>query len=126
MADLTVKRWKKLGEFLILKYMDGIVKNEFFKPINVGYPDDFKKLMVEKDGPSIKMKKLDIELEEEYKTNIKNAEKYIADKNYVKAKSELQKALNIKSDDKDAKLKLEKVEKILSDIEAIHNQTFSN
>jgi len=126
MADLTVKRWKKLGEFLILKYMDGIVKNEFFKPINVGYPDDFKKLMVEKDGPSIKMKKLDIELEEEYKTNIKNAEKYIADKNYVKAKSELQKALNIKSDDKDAKLKLEKVEKILSEIEAIHNQTFSN
>ncbi len=126
MADLTVKRWKKLGEFLILKYMDGIVKNEFFKPINVGYPDDFKKLMVEKDGPSIKMKKLDIELEEEYKRNIKNAEKYIADKNYVKAKSELQKALNIKSDDKDAKLKLEKVEKILSDIEAIHNQTFSN
>jgi len=126
MADLTVKRWKKLGEFLILKYMDGIVKNEFFKPINVGYPDDFKKLMVEKDGPSIKMKKLDIELEEEYKRNIKNAEKYIADKNYIQAKSQLQKALNIKSDDKDAKLKLEKVEKILSEIEAIHNQTFSN
>lgn len=126
MADLTVKRWKKLGEFLILKYMDGIVKNEFFKPINVGYPDDFKKLMVEKDGPSIKMKKLDIELDEEYKTNIKNADKYIADKNYIQAKSQLQKALNIKSDDKDAKLKLEKVEKILSDIEAIHNQTFSN
>lgn len=125
MADITVKRWKKLGEFLILKYMDGIVKNEFFKPINVGYPNEFKKLMVEKDGPSIKMKKLKVQLDEEFKDNVKSADKFIADKNYPQAKSQLKKALNIYPDDSGVKAKLEKVDKILAEIDSIHKQTFN-
>jgi dipeptidase len=50
MADKTIKRWKVLGEQLIVKYMDGIMKDEYFKPVNIGYPEDFKAAIVEADG----------------------------------------------------------------------------
>ena len=57
MADITIKRWKKLGEHLIQKYIDGVVKDEFNKPINVGYPEDFKRNLVENEGNKIKDEK---------------------------------------------------------------------
>ena len=55
-AENTYSNWKKLGENLLLKYMDGISKTEFFKPKNIGYPDEFKKMIVEESGDKLKMK----------------------------------------------------------------------
>ncbi len=60
-AEQTYKTWKQLGENLLLKYMDGISKNEFFKPKNIGYPDEFKKMIVEESGENLKMKKIEID-----------------------------------------------------------------
>ena len=39
-AENTYKTWKQFGEHLILKYMDGLSKTEFFKPKNIGYSDE--------------------------------------------------------------------------------------
>jgi dipeptidase len=123
-ADMTVKRWKELGEFLILKYMDGVVKNEFFKPTNVGYPTEFKKLMVEVDGPKIKMKKLPIELDNEYKEKISQADDLIKSKKYSEAKKVYESALKIKPDEAYPKNQIDKLDKLLSEIDNIHGEMF--
>lgn len=62
MAQQTVDRWKKLGEFLLVKYLDGNVKQEengeFLRnpwgyprsPKFPGYPDSWKKSVIEDTG----------------------------------------------------------------------------
>ena len=124
MGDITYKRWKKLGEFLILKYMDGVVKDEYFKPVNVGYPNEFKKIMVQLDGPKIAMKRIPIEIENEYKTNLAEAEKNLKEKNYKEAKNLYQKALDTKPDNEEIKQKIEKLDNIIKQIEEIHKSSF--
>lgn len=40
-ADMVVKRYRELGEFLIRKYNDGYVQNENGRPQEVGYPESW-------------------------------------------------------------------------------------
>lgn len=66
MAQQTVDRWKKLGEFLLVKYLDGNVKQEengeFLRntwgyprsPKYPGYPDSWKKNVIEDTGERLK------------------------------------------------------------------------
>lgn len=54
----VVKRWKKLGEFLIFKYLDGNVKNEHGKVTHPGYPKAWYKKVVEQKGEHFKVKKV--------------------------------------------------------------------
>ncbi|MBM4176524.1 MAG: dipeptidase [Ignavibacteria bacterium] len=123
-AEVTVKRWKELGEFLILKYMDGVVKDEFFRPKNVGYPTEFKKLMVEVDGTKIKMKKLPSEIENDYKEKISQAEKLLKAKNYSEAKKTFEAAQKVKPEESYPKNQIEKLEKLLAEIESLHGEIF--
>lgn len=62
-AESTVKSWKKLGEFLIFKYLDGNVKNELNKVKHPGYPEDWYRRIVDESGDFFKYKKLKIEKE---------------------------------------------------------------
>jgi dipeptidase len=62
-ASLTIKRWKKLGEFLIYKYLDGNVKDEFGNVTHPGYPKFWYRNIVDKTGNHFKMKKLEGEEE---------------------------------------------------------------
>jgi dipeptidase len=59
-ADAVVKRWKKLGEHLIFKYLDGNKKIEMnngqFKVTHPGYPRAWYKNIVEKTGEHLKEK----------------------------------------------------------------------
>ncbi|MFZ5515477.1 MAG: C69 family dipeptidase [Candidatus Zhuqueibacterota bacterium] len=55
----TVKRWKKLGEFLIYKYLDGNVKNELGKVTHPGYPQSWYRTIVKETDDHFKMKKLE-------------------------------------------------------------------
>jgi dipeptidase len=62
MGDLTVKRWKELGEYLLVKFLDGNVKQEkdgkllrnpwgYPQPPRFpGYPDGFKKTIIDDTG----------------------------------------------------------------------------
>ncbi|OQX74409.1 MAG: hypothetical protein B6D61_11650 [Bacteroidetes bacterium 4484_249] len=46
-ADLVHQRWIELGEHLITKYNDGYIKNENGRPQQEGYPEDWKKSVIE-------------------------------------------------------------------------------
>lgn len=66
-SQYAFDRWKKLGEFLIIKYMDGIVRNEkdgqFINnehgkpssPKRVGYPEKYYKQVVKETGDKYKV-----------------------------------------------------------------------
>lgn len=68
-ANNTVKRWRELGTFLLVKYLDGNVKQEkdgeFIRnpwgyppsPQFPGYSDDWKKNMIENTGDAFKVPK---------------------------------------------------------------------
>lgn len=57
-GEMTVQRWRELGEFLIVKYLDGNVKDELGKVTHPGYPESWYRLIVENTGDHFKMKKL--------------------------------------------------------------------
>jgi dipeptidase len=123
-AKMTYTRWRKLGEDLLVKYMDGVVKDEYFKPVNVGYPDDFKKLMVASEGDAIKVKKLPGADAVAYEENIRRADESLKQKKYSEAKELYQKALDLKPSESYPKTQVEKLIKILSEIEALHQANF--
>ncbi|MDR1883980.1 MAG: C69 family dipeptidase [Prevotella sp.] len=66
-AQYAFDRWKKLGEFLLVKYMDGVVRkekdgefirNEHGKPSSpqrVGYPEEFYRQVVKETGDKYKV-----------------------------------------------------------------------
>src|SRR5690606_24399438 len=95
-ADITYTSWKKLGENLILKYMDGVAKTEFFKPKNIGYPDEFKKMIVEESGDALKVKQIFTDHTAAYNESIKKADELLNEKKYTDAKSFYEKALTYK------------------------------
>ncbi len=67
-ASIAVKEWKKLGEFLMVKYLDGNVhpekdglflRNKYGNPAPAqfpGYSDDFYRRIVEETGDKLKIK----------------------------------------------------------------------
>ena len=58
-AEKIVKRWKKLGEFLIYKYLDGNVKDEKGKVTHPGYPESWYKRIVKERGEHFKLRKIE-------------------------------------------------------------------
>ena len=56
LGDATVQRWKKLGEFLIYKYLDGNVKDELGKVTHPGYPKSWYQKIVKETGDFFRMK----------------------------------------------------------------------
>jgi len=57
-GQYTVKRWKKLGEFLIYKYLDGNVKDEHGKVTHPGYPKSWYEKVVKETGDHFQMKEV--------------------------------------------------------------------
>lgn len=124
MTTLTINQWKKLGEDLMVKYLDGIRKNEFGNPVNIGFTKEFKKLIVQESGDKCKMIKLPTEIEESYKLALRNAEKHLKSKKYEEAKKEYQKALKIKPEEQEIKNKIAQIDEILNHIEKLHKEKF--
>jgi hypothetical protein len=66
-AENSTAAWKKLGEYLLVKYMDGNIKrekdgkflqNEYKIPLSLiraGYPENYKRQML-KENPGIRQK----------------------------------------------------------------------
>lgn len=59
LGDTTVQRWKKLGEFLLYKYLDGNVKDELGKVKHPPYPESWYRRVVNETGDHFKMKDLE-------------------------------------------------------------------
>jgi dipeptidase len=57
-SELTMKRWKKLGEFLIWKYLDGNVRDEKGDVTHPAYPKDWYERIVKERGEVVKVKKV--------------------------------------------------------------------
>ena len=43
---MIVNRWRELGEYLVVKYNDGYIKNDKGRPEDKGYPEDWLKELV--------------------------------------------------------------------------------
>ncbi|MEW6367574.1 MAG: C69 family dipeptidase [Acidobacteriota bacterium] len=63
-AQAVVARWKQLGESLIVKYMDGNVKDSQGKVTHPPYPESWYRRIVNDAGERLKAKKLEGEKEE--------------------------------------------------------------
>ena len=61
----TMKRWKKLGQHLLVKYLDGNMRDEKGKVTHPGYPSHWYKRIVAEGGERYKMRKLKSEIERE-------------------------------------------------------------
>ena len=58
-GNSTVKRWKKLGEFLLYKYLDGNVKDELGKVTHTGYPESWYRRIAGENGEHFRVKELE-------------------------------------------------------------------
>jgi dipeptidase len=56
-AELTLKRWRKLGEFMIWKYLDGNVRDALGGVTHPRYHDDWYRRIVKERGEEIELKK---------------------------------------------------------------------
>lgn len=66
-GNTTFKRWKELGHYLLVKYIDGNIKkekdgkflyngyNQAASPLQPGYPESWKKKVVEETGDKLKV-----------------------------------------------------------------------
>ncbi|MBN2357176.1 C69 family dipeptidase [candidate division KSB1 bacterium] len=54
-GNSTVERWKKLGEFLLVKYLDGNVKNELNQVKHPGYPPAWYRTIADQTGDHLKV-----------------------------------------------------------------------
>ena len=57
-GNSTVERWRTLGEELLVKYLDGNVKDELGNVTHPGYPKCWYKRIVDENGELYRMKKL--------------------------------------------------------------------
>ncbi len=57
-AEKTVKRWRTLGEELLVKYVDGNLKDELGKVQHPGYPAAWNELVAKTDGALLEVKHL--------------------------------------------------------------------
>jgi dipeptidase len=123
-AEKTYKTWKRLSEELVLKNIDGVLKDEFYKPKNIGYSEEFKRRIVEESGNKLQMVDIVIDKELAYNENINKAEKLLNEKNYSGAKSYFQRALELKPGETYPRQKIEKINSVLTLIDEVHLNTF--
>jgi hypothetical protein len=62
-AAEVVRRWKKLGEFLVYKYLDGNVKDALGNVTHPGYPASWYEKVVAAEGQEFQLKQVDAEAE---------------------------------------------------------------
>ncbi|HOJ37903.1 MAG TPA: C69 family dipeptidase [Ignavibacteriales bacterium] len=100
-VDITMREWKDLFEFLMIKYVDGADKNEYFRPTSKGYPEETRKRIVEENPNRFKVIEIPYDLEIAYFDLIREVKDKIKDKKYIDAIKQLNDALkwNYRKDD---------------------------
>lgn len=64
LGNSTVERWKHVGEFLLFKYLDGNMKDEFGDVHHPGYPESWYRKIVEETGDWFEYELMGEDLEE--------------------------------------------------------------
>jgi tetratricopeptide (TPR) repeat protein len=116
-AEMTVKRWRELGEFLIYKHLDGNLKNEDGHVTHPGYPEHWYRRIAKEDGERYKMRPLKSEIERNYNGTVAKGDELFKKKEFEKAKEAYQEALTYKADEAHPKNKIAAIDKLLADIE---------
>ena len=122
----TYDNWMKLFEFLNMKYMDGVVKDEYGKPIRVGYPEEFQNLIAQEGGEKIKLKKVQTEIDWEYSDFIKMGNASLANKEYNSALEHFTAAQDLKPNEQEPIQKVKKIKGIIDSINKLHETEFSD
>ncbi len=118
-GNRTVKLWKKLGEKLIFKYLDGNLKDEDGKVTHPGYPEAWYKRIVEESGDFYKMKTLKSEIEAGYKSAVKHGDENFQAGEFKSALKNYKNALELKKDAEYPKKKISEIESILKELETM-------
>ena len=79
-GERTVRRWRTLGEELLVKYLDGNLKDELGKVKHPGYPKAWNEQVARLDGARLEVRKLSTE---------PKSEKPLAVKGYFHSRDEL-------------------------------------
>lgn len=125
-SGLTVyNTWKTFFEFLNMKYMDGVVKDEYGNPKRVGYPKNFQKLIVEEGGDAIRYKPIKPEIDESFKSLVEKGKKELNKQNFKAALDIYKSALEVNPNSKEVKEKIEKINFVIKKIEKLHEANFS-
>ncbi|MBU1099211.1 MAG: C69 family dipeptidase [Bacteroidetes bacterium] len=122
----TYNTWKDFFGFMMMKYIDGVVKDEYAKPKRVGYPLEFRKHMVEQTTYDISFKELNTDTEVSFNDLIKKGDSCLSKMEYKNAKEHYEKALELKAEDSYPKEQLAKIEKMLASMEELHKTQFAN
>lgn len=118
------KRWQKLWQDLNVKYLDGISKDEFHRPKNIGYPDEFKARIVAEDPERHKYKIISLDKEEQILEAFRKGEEAIKNRKLKEAKSEFEKVLNLDPENEKAKDYIERIKKTEENLEKIYEEIF--
>jgi len=124
-TEKTHKRWQLLWQELNVKYLDGIQKDEFYRPKNIGYPEEFKAKILAENPEKYKYKTLDIEKNEQISDLIRKAEEALKEKKFKEAKSYFEKVLKLDANNENAKVNIQKIDKTLEEINKIYNNIFT-
>ncbi len=89
----VVSAYKNLFGELMVKYVDGISKDENFKPVNIGFPDEIKERIVSKEGSRYKVRKVPGQEKTDYELYKNKLTKLLKDANIKEAEELLKKAL---------------------------------
>jgi tetratricopeptide (TPR) repeat protein len=122
----TYKTWKQFFEFLNMKYMDGVVKDEYANPKRVGYPEEFQRLIAQEGGDAIKVKKLQPDIDASYTDNMKKGDEYLESKDYQKALTHFNNALELKPSETEPIRKIEKINIVINSLDELHKSHFGN
>lgn len=57
-GERTVERWRQLGEALLVKYVDGNLKDEKGQVLHPGYPEGWNELVAQRDGSRLAVQRL--------------------------------------------------------------------
>lgn len=123
-GQMTYETWQELFQYLNMKYIDGVVKDEFGKVNRVGYPEELRRQIVEKMGDAIKLIELDNDPREVVHNHISKADKFVEQKDYQNALKSYRKAAEIDPDSDYASSQIRKLETILAELEKFHKEYF--
>ncbi len=115
-GEETFNRWKKLGEFLIWKHLDGNMKDENGHVTHPGYPEEWYRRIVKEDGELYKMKTLKSEAERNFKDAVAEGDGFFKKGEFEKAKKAYETALSIEKDAPYPKKKITEIDKLVKTI----------